>query len=274
MNILISADMEGVSGVVNWEQVTPGSSEHARFRKIMTADVNAAIRGVLEFGADQVWVTDGHWFETNLLIEELDPQAHLNAGKTSPLGMVQGIDNHINAAIFLGYHARAGTSHAILDHTWSNSRIANVWLNNHQVGETGLNAAMCGHFNVPVIMVSGDEAVCAEAIELLGSIEVAVVKKASGRMSAECLPLLSAQEKICEAAGRAVNRLINNEKIEPFRMNIPVEVKIEFHQSEMADGAMLFSSAHRLDGRRIAFTAADMLSAYSGFLAVVALAQV
>jgi D-amino peptidase len=274
MNILISADMEGTTGVVNWEQVTPGTSEHARFRKIMTAEVNAAIRGILSTGEHEVYVTDGHWFETNLMIEELDPHAHLNSGKTSPFGMVQGIDNHIDAAIFLGYHARAGTTHAILDHTWSNSRIANVWLNARLVGETGLNAALCGHYHVPVIMVSGDEAVCAEAMELLGSIEVAVVKKASSRMSAECLPLVSAQEKICEAAGRAVGRLSGKEKIEPFRMNTPVEVKIEFHLSDMADGAMLFPGARRLDGRRIAFTVEDMPSAYTGFRAAVELAQV
>jgi D-amino peptidase len=269
MKILISADMEGISGVVNWDQVTPGHAEYARFRKIMTGDVNAAIRGAFNAGADEVCVSDGHWFSSNILIEELDPRAHLNSGDNAPLAMVQGIDGGVDGAIFVGYHARAGTSQAILDHTWSSSRVANLWLNNKLVGESGLNAALCGHFNVPVIMLSGDEAVCAEALELLGTIEVAAVKRASSRTSAECLPPEKAQEKICEAAGKAVQRLAAGQFKEPFRMNTPVEVKLELVSSNMADRVVLLPGARRLDGRRVAFTSEDMLAAYLGMQAAI-----
>ena len=163
MKILIAVDMEGISGVVNWDQVDPRHAEYTRFRRIMTQDVNAAIQGCLAAGAKEVVVADGHASGYNILIEELDPRARLNSGNSAPLAMVQGIDASFNAAMFVGYHACAGSMNAILDHTWSSSSVANVWLNGVLVGETGLNAAVCGHFNVPVIMLSGDQTVCAEA---------------------------------------------------------------------------------------------------------------
>jgi len=272
MKILIAADMEGISGVVNWEQVTPGHFEYDRYRRIMTADVNAAIRGAMDAGAEQVVVADGHWNATNILIEELDSRANLNAGDNAPLAMVQGVADEVDGAIFVGYHARAGTSNAILDHTWSRAKVANLWLNNKLVGETGLNASVCAHFNAPVIMVTGDEAVCAEALDLLGKIEVATVKRACSRTSAECLPLEKAQEKICIAAGKAVGRLAAGEFNEYFKMNTPVEVKLEFFNSDMADRASLLPGTRRLDGRRIAFTCQDMPEAYSSFQAAVSLA--
>jgi D-amino peptidase len=272
MKILIAVDMEGISGVVNWDQVTPGHPEYGRFRKIMTADVNAAIRGAFDAGAQEVCVADGHSHATNLLIEELDPRAHLNTGDNAPLAMVQGVDGGVDAVFFVGYHARAGTTHAILDHTWSSARVANLWLNNKLVGETGLNASLCGHYNAPVVMLSGDEAVCAEALDLLGKIEVAAVKRATSRTSAECLPPEKAQEKICEAAGKAVQRLAAGEFKEIFKMNTPVEVKLELFNSSMADRAALLPGALRLDGRRIAFTCEDMLAAYTGMQAAIDLA--
>src|SRR3990172_3833258 len=173
LRILIACDMEGISSVVHWDHVTPGHAEYARFRRIMTADVNAAIRGAFEAGADDVIVADGHWDGRNILVEELDPRVRLNSGSPSPLSMVQGIDSGVDAAMFVGYHARVGSQNAILDHTGSDVRVANVWLNGQVTGEIGLNAAVCGHFGVPVIMISGDQTACAEAVETLGEIETA-----------------------------------------------------------------------------------------------------
>jgi len=273
MKLLIAVDMEGISGVVNWDQVTPNHPDYAIARKWMVADVNAAIRGAFDAGAQEIIVTDGHNLGNNLLIDELDARVRLNTGTPSTLSMVQGIQENLNGAMFIGYHARAGTSNAILDHTWSSGTIANVWLNNRLVGEVGLNAALCGFYNTAVMMVSGDEAVCSEAIETLGSIEVAVVKRASGRTSAECLSPKLAQEKICEAAARAVHRLSAGDIPEPFRMNQPVEVKLEFLNSSMADRAILLPGSRRLDGRRISFTADDMPLATTGMRAAITLAR-
>ncbi len=193
MKILIAADMEGISGVVHWDHVDPKHPEYPRFRKLMTADVNAAIRGASAAGADEIVVSDGHSWGRNILIEELDPRATLNSGTPSPLSMVQGVDQGVDGVMFVGYHARIGTPNAILEHTWSDERVANLWLKAadqpeyQPFGEIGLNAAVCGHFNVPVLMISGDQAACAEASSLLGNVETAVVKWASSRMAAECL---------------------------------------------------------------------------------------
>lgn len=271
MKILIAADMEGVTGVVHWDHVSPNHTEYGRFRRLMTDDVNAAIRGAFEAGAEQVVVSDGHASGRNILVEELDPRAQLNAGTPAPLSMVQGVDSSMDAAMFVGYHARAGAQNAILDHTWSSSRVVNLWLNAKLTGETGLNAAVCGHFGVPVIMVSGDQAVCAEATELLGQIEVAMVKQASGRMAAECLSPKAAQQKIYEAARQAVNRLGAGQVPEPLRLSSPITLAVELVSSEMADRAMALPGARRVD-RRIEFTAGDTLTIYRAMLAIVALA--
>ena len=205
MRILIAADMEGVTGVVVGDQTDDKHPEYARFRRLMTGDVNAAVRGALEAGAEEVIVSDGHGNNQNILIEELNPRARLNTGSPRPFSMVQGVELGVEAALFVGYHARAGAEDAILSHTWS-GRLAGVRLNGQEVGETGLNAAVCGHFGVPVLMVSGDQTVCAEAAQLLGPVETVVVKRARGRLSAECLPPEVSQQLIQEAAARAVRR--------------------------------------------------------------------
>ena len=273
MKILIAADMEGITGVTSWDHVDRTHPEYARFRRLMTLDVNAAIQGALEAGADEILVADGHGYHRNILLEELNPRARLNAGGPTPFSMVQGIDSSVSGVLFVGYHARAGTQNAILDHTWSSRCVANLWLNDLLVGETGLNAAVCGHFGASVLMVSGDQAVCAEALDTLGSVEVAVVKHATGRMSAECLPPALAQEKICDAAGRAVRRLREGQAPPPFVLPALLQVAVELNSSDMADHASLLPQVARVDGRRIEFFAADMPTAYRLFTAVVSLAS-
>jgi D-amino peptidase len=273
MKILIAADMEGITGVVHWDQVQPKHSDYARFQRLMTGDVNAAIRGAYEAGADEVIVSDGHGSARNILVEDLDPRTRLNSGSPSPLAMVQGIDSGVNAAMFIGYHARAGTPNGILDHTWSSRCVANLWLNGRVMGESGVNAAVCGHFGVPVIAISGDQTVCAEARELLGPIETAVVKQASGRMAAECLSPEVAQQKIYEAAVQAVQRLRQGQAPQPLHLQSPITVTLELTQSEMADRAMALPGARRTEGRQIEYTADDAPSAYRAMRAAVNLAK-
>jgi D-amino peptidase len=271
MKILIAADMEGITGVTNWDQVDPNHAEYPRFRRLMTNDVNAAVRGVNVAGVKDILVTDGHDRGTNILLEDLDPCAHLISGDYSPLAMVQGIDQGIDGLIFVGYHARAGSQNAILDHTWSSRRVANLWLNDILVGEYGLNGAVAGHFNVPVLMLTGDQTACAQASELLGPIETVVVKTAVSRMAAECLPPQITEELIQKAAIQAVKRLIAGEAPKPLALTTPVHVTIDFNSSDQADQAAILPGSKRLDGRRLVFTSEDMLSAYFAFQAAVAL---
>jgi len=271
MKILIAVDMEGITGVTTWDQVTPGHAEYARFRKLMTQDVNAAIRGSIEAGADEVVVADGHWDGSNILIEEIDPRGRLNTGSPSPFSMMQGIDESVDGVMFVGYHARNGSPNATLDHTWSRKCVANVWINDILTGEYGLNGAVAGHFGVPVIMVSGDQTACAQVMEILGDMETAIVKQATGRYSAECLAPVVTQEMIYLAAGRAVTRLIDGDVPDPFVVDTPVRMTVEFFTSDMADRASKIPFTQR-DGTRVSMATKEMASAYSGFRSMVTLA--
>ncbi len=271
MKIQIAADMEGITGVTNWDQVDPSHADYPRFRRLMTGDVNAAVRGVFEAGADEVLVTDGHDLCTNILLEELDPRARLICGDYTPLAMVQGVDQAVDGLIFIGYHARAGSQNAILDHTWSSRRVANLWLNDFLVGEYGLNGAVAGYYFVPVLMLTGDQTACTQATELLGTIETVVVKTALSRKGAECFPPQVTAERIQAAARKAVRRLQDGDAPKPFIIQPPVHVIIDFITSDQADQAALFPGSTRVDGRRLTFIADDMLAAYLQFQAVVAL---
>jgi D-amino peptidase len=272
MKILIACDMEGISGVVHWDQVMPGSAEYPRFQAIMTGDANAAVRGAFDGGADEVLVTDGHNTGRNLLVEALDPRARLNSSNASPYAMVQGIDSGVDGLIFIGYHARVGTQNAVLEHTWSSSRVSGLWVNQQPLGEIGLNAAMGGHFGAPVLMISGDQSACAEASGLVPSIEIVVVKQASSRMAAECLPPSVTQARIEETARRAVTRLKDGQAPAPLRLQTPLHMAIDFMTSEMADAAALLPGAQRI-ARRIEYTAPNMPALYSAFRCAVALAR-
>ena len=270
MKILIAADMEGISGVTNWDQVTSTKPEYPRFCKIMTADVNAAVLGAFDGGAADVVVSDGHAGGYNIQIEELDSRARLNSGNSSPFAMVQGIQTgDFSGVIFVGYHARSGTAEAVLAHTWSSTKIANVWLNDILVGEYGLNAAVCGAFGVPVLMITGDQTACAQAEELLGPLETAIVKQSTSFSSAECLHPNVTQKLIQEAAKKAVSALKDGKAPHTFTVSEPVRVTIEFRLSEMVDRACRLPDTRRLDATRIEVTAPDMPTAYINFVAAV-----
>lgn len=273
MKILIACDMEGITGVVRWDQVDTTHPEYSRFRRLMTADVNAAIRGACDAGAGEVVVVDGHGGNTNLLIEELDSRARFNAGSLPPFSMVQGVETSPDAAMFVGYHARMGAADAILGHTWSNSRVANVWLHGALIGEIGINAALCGHYGVPVVMISGDQTACAEAVALLGAVETAAVKQAHGNMAAECLSPEVAQGAIYEAAAQAVARLQAGQSPAPYRPATPIAMAVDFHQVEMAARAAVIPGVQWDGSRHIELTAPDMPTAFRYFWAAVMLAR-
>jgi D-amino peptidase len=265
--------MEGITGVVHWDQVNPAHPEYSRFRKLMTNDVNAAIRGVYAGGANSVAVTDGHNNGGNILIEELDSRATLYSGSPSPLSMVQGVDEDVDGVMYIGYHGRMGTVNGILDHTWSDEHVSGLWINDRAFGEAGLNGAVCGHFNVPIIMALGDQTLCSEVRDFFGDeIEIAQVKKALGRMSAECLPPVVTTQLIEEVAKRATINLKSGKAPKPFKVAAPIKMEIEFEQSDMADRAALLPQTRRTVGRRVEFIADDMLTIYRAFRTMLALA--
>jgi len=274
MKILIAADMEGITGVVHWDQVNPNHAEYSRFRKLMTEDVNAAIRGAFAGGATSVAVTDGHNNGRNILIEELDARATLNSGSPSHLSMVHGVDEGVDGVMYVGYHGRMGAVNAILDHTWSDERVSGLWINEQAFGEAGLNGAVCGHFDVPIIMATGDQTLCAEVQEFFGKeIETAQVKKAVSRMSAECLTPAVTAKLIEEAAARAMKNLKDKKAPKPFKVSAPIKMTIEFEQSDMADKAAYLPYAKRTVDRRVEYMANDMVTIYLAFRTMLALAR-
>ena len=272
MKILIADDMEGISGVVDWRHVGDDPGEYARFRHIMTGDVNAAVRGAYKAGADEVVVSDGHGSGRNVLVEELDRRAKLNSGSPSPFSMVSGIDQDVDALMYVGYHARKGTLNAILCHTWTGS-VRNVYVNGLHVGEIGLNGLVAGHFNVPLIMISSDLAGCNEALDLVPGLETVAVKKATGRFAAEVLQIEEAQARIEAAAEKAVLRFKNGDHGAPLKTTYPVKMRVEFDSADLADGAAQLPGCTRVDGRSIEFTAPDMPSAHRSFRAAATLSR-
>jgi D-amino peptidase len=266
--------MEGVSGVVDWDQVTPGRDEWKRCRKLMAGDANAAINGAFEAGADSVTVADAHWHARSLELEELDSRARLHSGGPSPFSMLQGIDDQpaYDGLACVGYHAMAGSKKAVLCHTWSD-RVAGVWLNQIPVGEIGLNAAVAGHYGTPLIAVAGDQAACLEAQTLLGQeVEVAVVKMGTGRYAAECLPLAQAREKICEAVARGTSKLRSGQGARAYVVKGPVQLELEFRFPHQTDSAFFVPGTRRLSGTKLEFIGEDVVVAMRAFRAMVALA--
>lgn len=272
LKLLIAADMEGISGVTNGDHTRPTNQEYSRFRSLMTADVNAAIEGAFLGGADEISVTDGHWKGLNILIEELDSRVRLNAGMALPFAMVEGIQHGVQGVIFIGYHARMGTFSGVLDHTWSGAKVSNVWLNGRLAGETALNGAVCAHYGAPVLMVSGDQALAAEASNWIPGVETAVVKQATGRLSAECLPPEIARERIRTTAEKALRRFKQGERFHLLEVKTPATIAVEFNNSAMADNAEVFPWARRLDGRRLEIVMPNMPEAYSAFQLLVSMA--
>lgn len=267
MNILISVDMEGISGVVTTDHVTSSHKEYDRFRKLMTAETNAAIEGALAGGATHVVVNDSHGGMTNILLEELNPAAELISGSPKPLSMMEGIGPDVDAVFFVGYHSRMGTGAGVLAHTYAGSIVTEVRLNGQAVGETGLNAAMAGAFGVPVVLVTGDRAVTEEACALLGGVETVAVKDGVGWKAARCVHPEVARQRIREAAERAVRK-----KATPFVVMPPITLRAVFQRPAQADMAALIPGSRRVDGLTLEFTAPDMQTAHTAFRAMVGLA--
>jgi D-amino peptidase len=273
MRVYISVDMEGIAGVVHEDQTDPTeprhSGEYNRFRRLMTDEANAAIAGALEAGAKTVLVNDSHWLMRNLLAEDLNPAAELVSGGPKRLSMVEGIDTGFDAAMFIGYHARAGTRNATIDHTYT-SRVYEARLNGEPVGELALNAAMAGVHNVPVALVSGDKALAEEARALLGGgVEAVVVKEAVGRFAARSLAPSVACGRIRAGAAAALRRTHS-----PLRIPAPIRLEVDFALTQMADMAELVPGSCRTAGRTVGYTGDDYREVFRAWRAMYNLASV
>ena len=263
------SDMEGVAGIVNWIQVTGGdSAAYQQGRKLYTEEINAAVRGARAAGATEVIVMDCHgagngWSFNSLIQADLDPGCEFVV-QNSWTEYTEPLEQGCDAALFVGMHAMAGTAGGVLSHTVSGSQWHNLWFNDRLVGETGINAALCGQWGCPVLLVTGDRQTCREAADLLGAgLTTVPVKTGIGRFSARQLTPRAAREAIEAGAKQALSNLT---AVAPYDPGRPCVITVEFAH---ADGVEKY--IHRsgevevLDGRRIRSTAPDWWTAWRQF---------
>jgi D-amino peptidase len=247
MNVFISVDIEGISGVVHADMMMPGQTEYGRGRRLMTEDANAAIEGAVRAGADHILVADGHGPMRNLLVEELHAAAHLMTGSADarPYCQLEGADEMaFDAALFVGYHAMAKTFRAIHPHTIAGAVVHELRLNGVPHGETGLNAAILASLGIPTVLVTGDETTCEEARTMLGDgIETVAVKRATGRNAAICRPLLEARTDIASAAERALGAI---DTAVPYRPASPFRIEVDFLTMPQCDRASRTAGVEQL----------------------------
>ena len=270
MKVIISVDMEGISGIVDGSETGRDNAEYQKGRALMVADVNAAIEGILEVDKNtEIYVSDAHGGMRNILPEELNEAAVLVRGTPKPLTQISGIDGSFDAAMFVGYHSKKGTLHGILSHTISGRVIESITINGMEVGETAINAGIAGHYGVPLALLAGDKAATLEGKEVNPEVEVAAVKEAVSRTAAKCLHPAVARRMIKE---KAANGLRNLGKMKTFRFETPVEAVVRYTNARMADAVEFMPSAERLDGKSIRFVQDDFIKAFGAIRASISIA--
>jgi D-amino peptidase len=259
LKVYISVDMEGITGVVDSKQTAEGNADYERFRRVMTAEANAAIQGAIDAGASEILVNDSHGSMRNLMIEDLLAPAQLISSNIKPMGMVQGLDRSFDAAIFIGYHAKAGSAEGVLAHTGSNS-VRDLRVNGVSVGEGGLNAYAAGAVGVPVVLVSGDQFVVEEMKKLVPQIEGVAVKQAIGTSAALSLRPEEARTAIRSGVAHA---LAKRAQVKPLVPKSPTEFQMEFSTVSLAASAEQIPMIERKNGNTVAFRSDDYSKGYS-----------
>lgn len=265
MRAMISADMEGATGVTYPLDVEPRGDEWHRFRKLFTADANAVAIGLLEAGIEDIVINEAHASMRNILLEELDDRVRLLTGRHKPLGMMQGIEG-TDAVVFLGYHAGAGEK-GVLSHTYLGNSILGVWLDGEPASEGYLNSALAKEHGVPVIMVTGDDKACEDALRYAPDAEHVAVKEYVSRYTAICLPPARTFQLQRDAAGRAASRAGRTEALAR-----PHRIEVEFDAVQLADATANIPTVEQTGDRRVAFDAPTMTEAMKAFKIVSSIA--
>jgi D-amino peptidase len=276
MKVLISADMEGTAGIVDRAHtaipdrgpltgIQHNAAEYDWARRLMTEEVNAAAAGAFEGGAKDVWITDAHGSMRNLLPLALHRDARYVSGSPKTLCMLEGLDETFGAVLFTGYHGSAGTPASVLAHTYIGI-IQDVRLNGVAMGEYGINAAVAGHFNVPVALVSGDNTVVAQVHTLLGPDVVGVeVKRGLGTTAAVHLHPEKARDAIRAGAAEAVRRA---PRLRPYRVSLPVRLEVDIVGPDLTDLASLLPGVVRVGPRSVAYDGPDVLTMFKAWRAM------
>lgn len=258
VKVFISADMEGINGVIAGDQTSAQGAEYGRARKLMVEEVNRAIEGALAAGTTEILVNDSHGTMRNLLLEDLRPPARLLSNSFKPNGMMQGLDESFAAVFFIGYHARAGSPAGVLAHTGS-SALADVKINGTRVGEAGMNILYAASFGVPVALITGDQVAVAQAREMAPGIEAVEVKEAIGTRAVIYRPLEESRQAIREAAARAVRKL---RELRPPALSPPFTFEVTFSGTAQADIAEQVPTVKRAGSHAVSYTTSDFRAGY------------
>ncbi|MEX2495785.1 MAG: M55 family metallopeptidase [Woeseia sp.] len=264
LKIYISADMEGVVGVVSDAQLGPGGFEYERFRRFMTAEVNACIAAAREAGATEILVSDSHGNGQNLLLEMLPEDVMVVRSWPRPLGMMEGIDETFDGAILLGYHASTANERGVRAHTFSSANVTALRLNGTSMSEASVSAAIAGYFGVPVIMVSGDNIAVAETQVIIGDVEGAVVKWAKGFHSAQTLTPEAAYQVIRDRTTAAIERI---DEFQPYTLQAPLQLELSLKHYRPVELLSYLPGVERVNSHTIGFTGDNILQ-ISAFLRV------
>jgi len=261
LKVFISVDMEGITGVVTSEECSRSGPDYGYFRRIMTLETNAAVQGAAAAGADEIWVRDSHGSARNILPDLLDKRAKLlRDWSGGPMGMMEGIDETFDAAIFIGYHAKAGTPDAIIEHT-SSGTVTDMAINGVSLPEAGYNALLAGQYDVPVVFVSGDRAICDQVKGLFGEVETVAVKQGMGAAALNLHPEV-AGDMIRAGVEHALSRL---GVYQPYKMDPPYTLVLKLKNERMVYNGAFYPGAKRTGDWELTFTGDDIIDVVKAF---------
>lgn len=256
LKVYISVDMEGIGGVVTNEQLGPTGFEYARARQFMTDEALAAIQGARDAGATEILVSDSHGNGQNLLIDQLPSDVRVIRSWPRPLMMMEGIDSSFSAAVFIGYHASTANVRGVRAHTMSSATLTGVKLNGVEVPEGGLNAAIAGHFGVPVVAISGDDAAVAEVRQFTGPVPGAEVKRAISFHSASTLTPKASQELVRTRVRAGIEQRAS---AKPYMVHGPITLEMSFKNYRAAELLAYLPIVTRVNAHTIRFVGRDIV---------------
>ena len=268
MKVFLSSDMEGTAGIVDWAQCVGDGPEAAAGRRLLLAEVNAAIEGALAGGATEIVVNDSHSTMRNLPADALAGGASYISGSHKPLYMMQGLDDSFDAVMFVSYHGSVGAP-AGLSHTYNPRAVVEARLDGAVTGEAGINALVAAHYGVPVVLVTGDRCACAETAALIPGVHVAVVKEHISRLAAHSMHPARACALIRETAEKAIAGAVGAKP--PPVASAALEISVR--TADIAEAASWVRGVERTGQRELRFHGEDPLAVSRSFCAAIMLTR-
>ncbi len=268
MNIYISIDMEGISGISSISQTDPHSQKYKEGLYFMKRELEEIVKALKKFGVNRIVVNDAHWNMDNLSFIDLDLDIELISGSPKLLSMMEGISSDFDYAFFIGYHSSANTIGGFIDHTYSSFTISEIKINNKRANEAYINGLVASYYNVPVGLISGDDKLYEECKNVFNNCEFVITKYSISRNSVRLRNPKDVYNDYLKAIERALSK-----KIEPIEMPRKFEIEITFRKTDMADIVQILPIVERIDGNKVKFIETDFLKAFRYIRVIINLAR-